>query len=279
MDSGFAHAYGVELLYTEAPRINKGDLLAALREYCGNVEPLDRGEDSDLLAFVHIDHMVQYTDRAAPAQAVLFPSSDGNLPGLQEFEPALQQTWDWPGARAALEQCRAMLLVTDMLASGLDYKTRLHLFHGVVTAAVELTGPSAIHWRPSQRIVDPREYLRVRHAESPDPIYPAINVRFFNVQDRAPGEGLMDTVGLAALGLADVQCHFVGLEPNDVANVVGNTAHYLFDSGDVIEDGHTVSGIRPQDKWRCQHEDALAPPERVVLDLNPGDPYAAGNRD
>lgn len=279
MDSGFAHTYGVELLYIKPPQIDKGALLERLRKYCGNVEPLGLDEGSHLLAFVHLDHVVQYTDRAAPPQALLFPSDTGKTPDLGHFEEALQQTWDWPGAREAVEQCRATLLVTDMMAGGLEYKTRLALFHGVVTAAVELTSPTAIHWQPSQRLVDPQEYLRARHSDSPDPVYPAVNVRFFNVQDRAPGEGLMDTMGLFALGLADVQCHFVGLEPNDVANVVGNTAYYLFDSGDVIEDGHTVRGIQPQEKWRCQHEDALAPPERVVLDLNPGSPYAAGNRE
>jgi hypothetical protein len=47
--------------------------------------------------------------------------------------------------------------------------------------------------------------------------------------------------------------------------------------GDVIEDGHTVEGIAPGSKWRCRHEDALASPSRVVIDINPG-PYAAGIR-
>lgn len=279
MDDGFARTYGVELLYAEAPRIDKMELLGRLRQYCGKVEPLDSGEDPSLLAFALLDHPAQYKDGAVPPQAVFIPLDKGKRPDSQEFEPAVQQTWDWPGARAAVEQCRATLLVTDMLASGLDYKTRLDLFHGMVTGAVELTNPVAIHWRPSQRIVDPREYLRVRHEDTPNCIYPAINVRFFTVRDREPGEGLMDTVGLSALGLVDVQCHFLGLEPNDVAKVVGNTAYYLFENGDIVEDGHTISGIRTSDKWRCQHEDALAPPERVVLDLDPGKPYAAGNRE
>ena len=47
---------------------------------------------------------------------------------------------------------------------------------------------------------------------------------------------------------------------------------------DVIESGHTVGGLEPGEKWRCQHEDAMVPPERVVLDLNPGLDHAAGGR-
>lgn len=55
-----------------------------------------------------------------------------------------------------------------------------------------------------------------------------------------------------------------------------NTAAYVFRHGDVIEDGHTVEGLTPNDKWVCQHEVALAGPEREVLDIAPGAPFAAG---
>jgi hypothetical protein len=61
-----------------------------------------------------------------------------------------------------------------------------------------------------------------------------------------------------------------------VAAVLGNTAWYLFQVGDVIDNGYTLDGIEEGSAWKCQHEDALAPPERVVLDLNPGPPHAAG---
>jgi hypothetical protein len=88
----------------------------------------------------------------------------------------------------------------------------------------------------------------------------------------------MDTLGLGALGLPDLQCRFCLLEPRAVARALYNTAWYLFTEGDVIQDGHTVEGGAPGSRWRCRHEDSLVGPERVVLDLNPGPPYAAGNR-
>ena len=88
----------------------------------------------------------------------------------------------------------------------------------------------------------------------------------------------MDTLGLAALGLPDLQCHFHGLDCNDVARLLHNLGLYVFENGDIIEDGHTIDGPKPGDKWRCQHEMALVKPERMVLDINPGAPYAAGNR-
>ena len=55
-------------------------------------------------------------------------------------------------------------------------------------------------------------------------------------------------------------------------------AYYLFERGDVIKDGETVPGVLDRDRWRCQHEMAMVGPERVVLDLDPGGPYATGKR-
>ena len=104
-----------------------------------------------------------------------------------------------------------------------------------------------------------------------------LNVRFFNIAE-TDGDMLMDTRGMAELDLPDLQCHFRGLDPNGLSRVLFNTAIYLVEQGPVIESGHTIQGIEPGSKWICQQEDALIGPERTVLDLNPGPPYAAGDR-
>jgi hypothetical protein len=75
-----------------------------------------------------------------------------------------------------------------------------------------------------------------------------------------------------------LQCHFIGLDPNEVGSLLHNTAPYIYNNGDVIADGETL-GLTPEQKWRCRHEDSRIPPERVVLDLDPGPPHAAGGRD
>ena len=88
----------------------------------------------------------------------------------------------------------------------------------------------------------------------------------------------MDTLGLHVLRLPDLQCHFNQLDPAGVANVLYNLSAYIAEQGDVIENGNTISGISDADKWRCQHEMALLPPERVVLDIDTGHPHSAGER-
>lgn len=44
-------------------------------------------------------------------------------------------------------------------------------------------------------------------------------------------------------------------------------------------DGNTISGVRGDEHWRCRHGPALVGPDRLVIDIDPGAPYAAGGRD
>lgn len=58
---------------------------------------------------------------------------------------------------------------------------------------------------------------------------------------------------------------------------------YLLTSGNEIDSGETIDGIKDGDmdrsiQWKCQYEDALIQPKRPVLDINTGE-YAAGNRE
>ena len=74
-------------------------------------------------------------------------------------------------------------------------------------------------------------------------------------------------------------CHFRDLAPGPLAAVLHATASYLFEAGDVIDDGDTISGPEGDEHWRCRHEDAMVGPRRRVLDVDPGEPYAAGRRE
>jgi len=88
---------------------------------------------------------------------------------------------------------------------------------------------------------------------------------------------VMDTLGLHVFGLPDVQCHFRDREPGEIAAMLFSTAVYLFRSGDVIADGNTVSGPGDE-RLVCFQERALLAPSRRVIDVDLGDPYAAGRR-
>jgi hypothetical protein len=274
----FAGTYGVELLCERLPQISKRHFFDTLKKRCPAVEPLDGNLDSDLLAFIHPDHLIEYSDGRIPAQS--FIAVADQAPDMERLYPSIEQSWNFSGAMEQVQRCKASVLVSDLMASGMEYKTRLALFQKVLASTLESISCLAINWRPTQQIVDPRSYLHTISSESyPNLQAGGLNVRFYRISNAgSQGDMLMDTLGLAALGLPDLQCHFRNLDAQAVAGMLYNTGLYLFQNGDVIEDGHTIGGIRPNDKWICQHEDSLIGPERVVLDVNPGHPFAAGNR-
>lgn len=277
MSDVFAITYGVQLLCSVPPTFSKPKLLASLGRYCPGVAPL--GEmDSSSLAFVHPSHPVILADTTLPAQTLIAEADEPVR--ATELQSALAQAWDFPGAREAVADVKATVLVTDLMTSTLDHRERLDLFQRALRGLLECVDCDAIRWRPSDRIVSPAAWCAKFDEGDPAFLFSsgAVNVRLFNIAEAGEGEMLMDTLGLGALGLPDLQCHFAGLPPGEMARVLYNTAWYLFNEGDVIEDGHTIEGIEAGSHWRCQHEDSLVAPNRVVLDLNPGAPYAAGNR-
>lgn len=211
--------------------------------------------------------------------------------------PDVSQTWDWAGADEAVTRCRFALIVSEMFFEWSDREERVSALNAVLRILLAQTRPVLIHWPHSQRVVDP--------AAVADDLGGAINIRLFGV-DGDQEAFVMDSLGLHLFGLPDVQCHFRGREPAEIAALLHSTASYLFDSGDVIDDGNTISDwpdsdrsqdsggsqnpVSPQDSdgspdsdgtgvYTCFHESALIAPHRQVLDIDLGDPHAAGQRD
>jgi hypothetical protein len=95
-----------------------------------------------------------------------------------------------------------------------------------------------------------------------------INVRMFRVENSE--ERIMDTMGLRAFDLPDIQCHYQNVKPTDIAGLLYNYSDYIFQKGDVIRDGDTIQA-QPSSNWRCQHEMAMIEPSRIVIDIHPGE--------
>jgi len=251
--------------------------LAAIRdrsqELLGDIIAIGQTEGEPGI-LIHQSHQVAYTEGLLPAQTALLPKQGRADTGLYQKE--IQQSWRCQNAQALLERSAHQILITELICMGLEPLVRVQLFHAVLQAAIELTAPIAIVCKHTQQVIDPDDYLEA--CEQPPYLRPgALNVRFFTLTD-TDGDMLMDTLGLHAVGLLDFQCHYRRLEPSQVADHLYGVAVYTVENGPVIENGHTIAGIDGDSKWRCQIENALVPPEREVIDINPGTPFAAGNR-
>jgi hypothetical protein len=196
------------------------------------------------------------------------------LPQAGALEPetvaeAASQTWDWPEVRHALGHVTGAAVVHEAASRPIaDRFERLRRVNIVLRALLEHLPVVALHWIPSQRLVDPR-FLIDSLAHGGSVMDHAVNIRLFNVPDGRPGEKLMDTVGLNYFGIADLQCHFTGLEPSDIAPILAHYAEYVFDKGDVLQDDDLVRGVESYDEWACHRQASLAEPNRVVVDIRP----------
>jgi len=266
---GFAEAYGVELLYEGPPALEPGAVLEALREACGAVEPVSLPPAARSLAFQFPGHRL--TGKGGPAFPRIVMVTTEKPVAQRARQAALTQSWEWPGADDALSRAQATLLVTDVASSGPPYRERLELFQDALLSVIDQAMPVALHWIPSGKFVDPAAYpLSQRPGDDYDPLFGAVNVRLFRAPAESAQESIMDTLGLSALGLRDFQCHVLGQDGESVARVLHNTARYLYEKGDVLEEGHTVPGITPEEPWVCRLGKVLVPPLRRVIDVFPG---------
>lgn len=275
LSSGFHPVYMVELLFREQPEINRDVLQEALIKRTGQGRlDVKQGENEqdlqEMLLFYHLDHKVAFQEGSIPAQTCILPAHE--IKERKRFVGALQQAWHWPEAGQAVASARYAIRIHDLFTAAMPRKKRLDLFQKAVLAVLDTLDCDALYWYGSDKLVEPESYVESQDRE--EHLYAAMNVRMY----QAGGTGeqrelVMDTVGLSALGVPDVQCHFTGLEPDTVAQTLLGAAYYIFDQGDVLQDGQTLgsSGGR---RWRCEHQSALIAPGRYVIDLNPGEEHA-----
>ncbi len=265
----------VELHYRRSPLCDLWAIKARVEEILETeVDCSDPADADKCFSLIHKQHRLKLSDgEIAVTTAIL---NANQISQIDAYRDEIQQSWRCREAEQLLRDCHDTRLIAEVMAQAFPPQDRVTLFHGVLRAVIDATAPDALVFKHTQQVVLPADYL---DACSEDPIRRpgSLNVRFFNISN-SEGDMIMDTRGLREIGLHDLQCHYRNLDPKEVARVLFNTAQYVFENGPVIESGHTVEGIQPGSKWRCQFEDSMLDPKREVLDLNPGAPYAAGNR-
>jgi hypothetical protein len=255
-----------ELRWGERPALDLATLVPRIADLAGTPVEHVAGEPGSAIDQLRFPDLRTSFAEGTIAMQVLVARPD---PGATAPLPpeAYLHSWDWPEARDVLAGAAATLLVSDLMASGVPPRPRLRAWHAVLRAIVEATAPAGIHVISSDRVLPPAAYLAGLDAE-PTGFSVLLNLRRFHV-DEASGEAVFDTLGLAPFGLPDIQLHFLGLDHEATARWVRILAWYVYANGDVIADGHAVSGVDPGEQWPCRHEIGMADPERAVLDVDP----------
>jgi len=282
--SGFAPIYIVEFLYDQLPVLSIEKLRTAIEKYTGKVKisdaenelpspfvkvDVESGAEGDQpMVFFHMDHKVSFDEVEVPAQSCIYQPRP--IQDYDRFERALQQSFHWQDVRETVESCKYSLRVHDLFTAGLPYKERFELLLGLVHSIQVIAPCKAMYWHTSEKLVAPNTYLEA--VEIGEKLYGAVNLRLYNTgKDKVM---IMDTLGLSALGIPDLQCHFYDLDPSEVARDLLVISKYLYDQGDIIRDGEAI-GTSADKSYLCEHQHALVEPARYVLDLNPGPKHVA----
>jgi hypothetical protein len=211
--------YGVELLYEQAPDLGAMEVSQAIQ---AQQPKSDVHLNEGSIHVFHKDSIVRFKDGSAPAQTMILRTDA--MVDAGRLRPAIEQSWDWQDASATVARCRHQVLVTDLMSSGLDYKKRLEVFEQTLLAVVLATRPLAIYWQPAGKMIAPRAFIAAMGDPDVDQrVLIALNVRLFNIAN-SPGDLVMDTLGLGALLLPDLQLHFRKLDKRAVAKHLYNSA-------------------------------------------------------
>ena len=251
-----------ELLFKATPELDAEALAEKVRETLPKTVAIP-GEHP-LLA--HEDFPIEFDEGTKAILTAVMRPDAGAAAGPYD----VSQSWAFEGGGEVADRASTTLLVVEMAGRSAPAKDRVTAFKAALAAVVEQTRPLAIWSAGGAELGSPERV-------GEHPLACLVNVRLFRVEDDE-GACVMDTLGLDALGFPDFQLHFRELDPSALAGHLRNLAAYAFEHGKEIRSGHTISGPDGDGKWTLQLEDALVAPQRPVLDIDPGPPYAAGDR-
>ncbi len=244
--SGTGQHYSVQLLLPHRVHLDAFTLVTMLRRWRGDVElaSCDREhvtvviQTADLPLFVQVFH--------TQPEAYAIPLTDALL-----WSTTWNERWEQTSTR-----CPYSLVIAMKTQRPINYASMLLAFLAVLDTTLAYLDDSerehvVLHWIPAKQLLTFEQYRTLRTEHGPSG--PAVNVRMANATGR-PGELLADTVGLASLGLPDLQLIFSDRDP---ADVVGRLRAYV---------RRLFVGERIDCQWH--EESSYVPPYRDALTLD-----------
>lgn len=141
----------------------------------------------------------------------------------ESYAEALQHALTWSpswheGWAQTARRCPESFVVALLAQRPINYASLLLAYLAVLDAALLALddadrAAAVLHWIPAQQLMTYEHYRALRTQLGPSG--PAVNIRVANATGR-PGELLADTVGLAELGLPDLQIVFTERDPAEI---------------------------------------------------------------
>jgi hypothetical protein len=211
--------YAVQVLLPEPSVIDPAVVYGQLLAWRGDVQLISA------TAGDHFGFAIPTQD--LPLLAHVFPAPPDAY--AAQLADALMWSQGWRDRHAVVAASRASLVVSMVAHRAVNHSTMLLAFLSVldtVMASVADVRPAVLHWLPSRRVMPFSTYRLLRMELGP--CGPAINVRVARVGGR---DTVADTLGLAELGLPDLQMRATGRDPAAVAGQLAQLARQMFVGG------------------------------------------------
>ncbi|ERK29098.1 DUF4261 domain-containing protein [Clostridium intestinale] len=277
-NADFQSLFQIHLLFGDKPNKPEATIIKeALEIKFGNIDIVSR--DKSLTSFAVKKYIAKFKEGSISPQVLMMEAQSFKQETISELDRT--QLWDVKDSEELLDSCKYRLIISDMMSATMEYKERCELLVGWLEVTLSLFPECIAIWVPSAGKLLIAEQVNNNKAKVEEKfIYSCVNVRFFNIQDTE--DMLVDTLGLYAIGLPDIQYHFHDLNPNDIVGHAYNVASYIFDANAPVKSGETIDGLEDgrmsrEVRWKCQYEESLIQPIREVMDICPGE-YASGRR-
>jgi hypothetical protein len=237
--------YSIQLLLPRWIALDAVSLLVALRRWRGDIS----------LATCNAEHVtIAIPTGDLPLYVQLFHTEPEDyadeLIDALAWSPAWHERWEDTARR-----CPASVVLAMTAQRPINYASMLLSFLAVLDTWLasidhDIRERIVLHWMPAKQLLSYHQYQFLRTELGP--CGPAVNVRVANATGR-PGELLADTIGLAELGLPDLQILFSDRDPAEMVRRLRTYVRSVF------------VGERLDCAWI--EEASLVPPERDALTL------------
>lgn len=241
----FEGTYSVELYMKEEPIILENNLLENIKKYCKDVKLVSNQDNN--ITFAFMDHVLEYKNASVPVSIIISKIYD--KPDTEKLKRSLGQSGNFDN-KEAIEKCNYRIIVTDVMTIGLEYSKRIEIFQKTLYAIVELIPCEGIHFHITEQVISREDYLKNNPlSDDYDLLFGTLNVRLFNIEGKKD-EYLMDTLGLSAIGLCDLQCHFKNLNPGKMEDILYSYGYYIFDNSDIADNLKEIESPNESEKWK-----------------------------
>jgi Domain of unknown function (DUF4261) len=166
-----------------------------------------------------------------------------------DLEWPTKMSWQWPGARDALQTHAAHLII----AASSDVLTPVELsllLTRVTAAAAAMTDAAGVYYGNAALVIAPEQYVELAADANSEDLPIMLWVGFHPVRESA---GLSAyTTGMSVFGHLELEVHESALPPDELLGRLADAAHYQLATGARLEDGQTL-GATAEERIDIRH--------------------------